>query len=317
MSITVVQHASATASYTAGTTATLSPAFAGATAANNALFACITLFEDPTNQLVISTVTTNGAVENWLAVANIGGGATDGEQFAIWVNKLTAGSQTVVDINFSFGYTATTSSSVCALADIYEVAGIANPSLDKGSVATSGASGVTAWDSGAGGTAVTSQASEIWLGMAALDPTATDTATTITGAAPWINATVLSSSVQSGGTGAANSFFVYQISGYQIVSATGSAKYSGTNSVSSYSKGIVTTFFQTNPNAVIGIPVGVVMTAPGGPVPLSSLGPQPGFAVASSNRDSLRRSPVVPISAPDTEHKHRRKRSEESSPTLL
>lgn len=239
MAIQVVQHASNTATYTSGTTGQLQVTFGSPTTAGNCLVACITAYEGPTDTLVISSVTTNGAAENWVSAASLGGTAGEGDQYSIYVNPNTSGSQTIIDINVTFGFTASTSNSACILSDIYEVSGLVLANVIDKSV-TQSQSAVTSWNSTA--TATTSQVNEIWLGMAAADSSSGNTAITLTGpASPWTNETQLQSSAQDGGTGTSNKVIIDQISSYQIVSSTGAATYSGTNTPSAFVDSLVVT----------------------------------------------------------------------------
>jgi len=291
--ISVVQHTSAVLQYTEGTSGILSPVFTGPTTAGNTLFACINLYEAPTDELALTSVTTNGTAENWISAANLGGGATDGSQTAIWVNGSTGGSQTVIDINFTFGFTATTSISVCALADIYEVSGIQYPVVDR--ISSGNISSGTSWSSGS--TSATARATEIWFGVAGITPTADNTTSTVTGpASPWVNSTVLQTSVQAGGTSSSDTLYNYQISGYQIVSSTGTATYSGTCSDTSGAGILAATFFPTTPSILTGAVPNVTVAAVSGETPLSSLGPQPGNAVAPYAQP--RKPAVIPSPGP-------------------
>ena len=230
--IIVVQHASATAQYTSGTSATTTVSFPNNITPGNGVVACFTT-ATPNDTQSVTSVTTNGAAENWFQAAAVSAAANC--PAAIWVDPDSPGGQNTVDINWSFGTTLSTSLSGAILVDIYEISGLANVSvLDKFSTNFDNTGG-TSWTSNATGT--TLQASEIWIGVAGfINFSAADTTETIQGSpTPWLNEPVLVTSTQNGGTGSANLYYSYQISGYRVTSSTGTAAYSGNSSDTSYS----------------------------------------------------------------------------------
>ena len=159
--IIVVQHASATAQYTSGTSATTTVSFPNNITPGNGVVACFTT-ATPNDTQSVTSVTTNGAAENWFQAAAVSAAANC--PAAIWVDPDSPGGQNTVDINWSFGTTLSTSLSGAILVDIYEISGLANVSvLDKFSTNFDNTGG-TSWTSNATGT--TLQASEIWIGVA-------------------------------------------------------------------------------------------------------------------------------------------------------
>ena len=247
MSITVVQHASTTVAVTSGTTVTVSPAFASNTAAGNCLVAVFSInnIDGPSGGPVvtgITSVTTNGSAENWAqgaAAPNYSGAPTE---LWVYVNPDTGGGQKIIDLNIDIGaaYEPYPEYSMAVLADIYEVAGLAASSVtDKTSTGASNAS--ETWSSGA--TATTSQASEIAFGGAAGFVATADTTQTFAGpGSGFTNETALEETVQNGGTTAADSYYCYQVSGYQILSSEGAVTYAGTaSSAGSYNTAAVVT----------------------------------------------------------------------------
>lgn len=170
------------------------------TGAGNTLVACITAGGSVTAP-GISGVTLGGLADNWQAAVtdtsnvSIFGGA-------IWYDPDCAAGQTSVVITLTGG-TGTGGDSYVA---VYEVAGILT--ADQFSHGDSGSPAAT-WSSGA--TPVTAQADEIFFGAC----TASNAIPAVTGAGTWVT--------QSTGAGTWD-----QVAGYQIVSATGAAAFSGT-----------------------------------------------------------------------------------------
>lgn len=228
MAIAFVQHASTTAQYTSGSSATTSATFASNTTAGNCLVACWTLevLASGSSGPVFSSINTNGAVENWS-----GQGYGADPQVGIDVNPNTGGGQKIINLNWSFGGTATTSNSCCALVDIYEFSGLVLSGVTDQVTGFSNSN--IAWDSGA--TSTTTLANELWIGNVGIWIATFNTTSTVTPPGAFTNQTLLQSSAQLGGTGTSSRLFVYQQSGYQIVSSTGTAEYNGTASQQSSS----------------------------------------------------------------------------------
>jgi len=225
MTLSVLQHASTTAQFTSGTTGTASPAFGSNTTAGSCLVACVSTWTAGTP--TISSVTTNGTAENWAQ-----GGVDAASITFLWLDPNTGGGQKTIDVNVSFGTTSTTSDSSVILVDIFEVAGVVTASALDQSIFNVGAANGTSWDSTATGT--TTVAGEAWFGFVATGVAAANTTATVSGpSSPWTNETTLTTSYQSGGTSTSDKYFVYQQSGYRIVSSTGTVDYSGTTSQTS------------------------------------------------------------------------------------
>jgi len=213
--ITVVQHASTTQAFTSGTSGTVSPAFGSATTPGTTLVACIGI-ENDIGVTTVSSVTTNGAAENWAQAVTDAAGVAFG-----WWDGNTGGGQTVIDVTVTFGGTSTASDSTVVTVDIYEVSGLGSaPAIDK--TASADSSG-TSWSSG---NITTTQASEIAFGLNMGQGTVSFT---LTGpAAPWVNEAQLSITQQAGGSATPDA----SVSGYDILTSAGTISYAGTASSS-------------------------------------------------------------------------------------
>lgn len=242
MSILVLQHSSTTISFTSGTSGTAAPAFTGNTTPGSCLVAAISLGV-PTGAPTVSGVTTNGTAESWAAAATEPQGSfADFTNTSIWVNPNTGGGQKTIDIASHYATAMSTTNKGTVLVDIFEIAGLgASSVVDKVKVGTGSG---TSWSSGA--TATTAQASEIAIGVGTAFLSST---LTMTGpASPWTNETSLSSTF-GGSTSQVN---FRQIAGFNILSATGTATYSGTdNSGSASSAAVVVTLMAAPPPALV------------------------------------------------------------------
>lgn len=274
MAITLVQHASSTTSFTSGTSGTAHATFGSNITAGNcviAAFSIQTVSFSPT----VSSVTTNGSADNWAnAITETGHAVGPG---AIYVDPNSAGGQKQINVAASFGGTASTLTSVAILIDIFEVSGLATTSPVDKTQGSSGGAG-TSWTSGS--TATTTNANEFWVGVAAIAASATNTTLVVTGpGAPWNNETVLNTFLDD--TGAA--LEVYQASGYQIVSSTGTATYSGTTDHNCFYNGCVVTLLPS------GTPISVSLTVAqvniSAPAPMVVVNPQ--LSVAQVNINAL------------------------------
>lgn len=209
MPITVVQAAPVThlASLTGPVTAT----FPGATAAGNTIVVLVTTNGDDANP-VVAGVTLGGSAGSFTRAAR----NTALVQFGAeaWYDPGCAGGQTVVAVTCSGGSGTTPDIYVSA----YEVSGIL---IADQSSFNDVHGAVTTWTSNA--TPATTQAAEVFAGVAM-----SGAAPTVTGAGTWAT------------QGLTATFGV--TSGYQIVSATGTATFSGTIPAGSYSA-LVATFF--------------------------------------------------------------------------
>lgn len=238
MAITVVQHASNAEQFTSGTSGTINATFGSNTTAGNCLIAVFSQDNSSTLSPTLSSVTTNGSSENWAD----SGASFAGDGFFLYIDPNTGGSQTIIDVTFAFGGTATTSNSLAIVLDTFEVSGLATTSVvDRIQNNSPGTTG-TSWTSNA--TSTTTEAAEFWIGAVnPYDGGAANQSITITGpSSPWTNEAQLTTSTQEGGTGTSHKYFLAQMSGYQIVSATGTATYSGTNTGSGvfYTAGVAT-----------------------------------------------------------------------------
>jgi len=231
VTLSVVQHASATKNQASGTAGTAAPAFASNTAAGNCLVAVISVAVF-TGTPSIASVTTNGTAENWTLAKSETRSSGSTLITAIYVDPNTGGGQKIIDVNCSFT-SSLASNDAEILVDIYEVAGVAASSmLDQVAGATNTGSPTT-FSSGA--TPTTTAASEIEFG--GVGAFGNVGAVAITGpSSPWTNETTLT------GTFFTADFNISQKSGFNIVSSTGTATYSGTqtNDNEGYAAVIVT-----------------------------------------------------------------------------
>jgi hypothetical protein len=195
----------------------------GSTTGGNALVGLV--FTAGSTNGTVTGITLGGSAGNWAAEASQGSGS-DHALLTCWSDPSCAGGQTsvVITTNGPGGQTA--------LAWVFEVSGLlaAGPLLDK-SAGVSSSGFVASWTLGP--TATTTQASEIWLAIAGGSVSGT-TAGTLTGpSSPWTN--------QAQQSQVNGSFTQGVISGYQVVSSTGTASYNGSSSPNSTIEGLVVT----------------------------------------------------------------------------
>ena len=211
MAITVIQAAPTVQA--ANLTGPVTATFGSPTTGGNTLVACVTTHGSTTDPAV-STITIGGAADNWQAAVTDPGSVQYGG--AIWYDPNCAGGQTSVVLNCTGGVGASLPGVYLA---VYEVSGVLV--FDKGSNGDSSAS-VTTWTSGA--TATTTQANEIFVGVAM----GGNALPTVTGVGTWNTQSTVAGNFD-------------QISGTQIVSSTGTATFSGTQTTGPYIA-IVATF---------------------------------------------------------------------------
>ena len=215
--------------------------------AGNALIVCVGSFSASSSaESSITGITLGGSSAGWTqATAGHGNdGAGDYNDAFIWyLADVPAGGPTSLVISGTNLLVASSDGGVV----IYEVSGLSTTApLDQ--VSNDGGNSLD-WSSGA--TPATTSASEIWIGVGA-------TYNTISGpGTPWTN-----------------SAFTYAVAGYQIVSATGTATYSGTQGSSGAWAAAVATFKApsaavTSTGAVTLAPLAVAGTAS---VPVTSSG---------------------------------------------
>lgn len=212
MTIAFVQSASNT-----GTGTTITVTLSGNTTASNCLVVG-SIASGGTNP-TITGITLGGAAGNFSAMTTVPGAGdttTSAGLVEIWADPNCAGGQTSVVVTYS------AASASGGAVWVYEFSGMASSSiLDKRSMAFTTSTQAT-FNSGTTGT--TTQASELWFGAAG------GFNTTITGpASPWVNSSMLTSNNKN------------LIVGYDIVSSTGTAVYSGTYSPNSFEEAAVVT----------------------------------------------------------------------------
>ena len=179
----------------------LSGSFTSPTTAGNCVIVAVVAFSGGAAPSV-SGVTLGGVADNFAAVASGVNGAATFLLASCWADPNCAGGQTAVVVSGS-NLTVSTSSGIILL----EVSGLATGSVtDQTSTGNSNSS--ASWSSGT--TATTAQAYEFWVGVNATANGATQPGS------PWTQL-VFPASVGEG-------------MGYQIVTATGTATYAGTQS---------------------------------------------------------------------------------------
>ena len=192
-----------------------------------------------TADISTSSVTTNGSADHWNLPTYTGFYNNVGiSGFAIDFNS--AGGSAVVDYNITQSVAATTSETTSVLLDAFEIAGLGpNPGVDAYTAGFNGGSTTTTWTSGSFPGDPAGANNGIFLGSVCLDINAANTTSAVAGPAGWTNEGLLSGSFQAGGTGTANKFFTYQLSGFSgpYNSSPPVLVYSGTNSAAAYTYG--------------------------------------------------------------------------------
>jgi hypothetical protein len=194
------------------------------TGTGNTLVACVTT-TGATTSPAVSAITLGGSADHWQAAVTDPGTVKYGG--AIWYDPGCASGQTSVVVSISGGSGVSGEIYVA----VYEVAGVLF--ADQHSTGDA-ASGAVSWSSGATGT--TAQASEIFFGAC----TASTAIPTVTGAGTW--------TTQSSGLGALD-----QVSGFQAVTSTGTATFSGTIPSGGYTA-LVATFSTVAPAGAGAVP---------------------------------------------------------------
>jgi hypothetical protein len=212
MAITLKQTVSAT-----GTSNSVLDVTLGSTTAGSTIVVCYTSGSSSVNP-TISGVTLGGSSTGWGLVS--AGGTTDVTDLygAMWYGYNQAGGQTALAINLTNG-----SGTSNTAAWVYEFSGMqttANLDKDNGNYVSSGTTSFTS--NGAG---TTTQLNEVWVGMVGGYDN-----TSMVSSGAWTDTTILQPT---------NSCIV---AGYQIVSTTGTATFSGTLTPGSEYVAIVGTF---------------------------------------------------------------------------
>lgn len=203
---------SASGSATSGSTVTIT--LGSNTTAGN----CLVVASNGNNSAAnptITGITLGGAAGNFAQLVSAGTVNTSADILEIWADPNCTGGQTSVVVTYSSALTV-------GIVWVYEFSGIVTASpLDKSSTHFTTTQNAT-FDSGT--TATTSQAVELWFGAVC------GRSTTITGpASPWINSSQITVSNHD------------LVAGYQIVSSTGTADYSGSYSPNSFEESAVVT----------------------------------------------------------------------------
>ena len=267
-----IQHASIVATPTSGTTATASPVFSSPLTAGNAVVACITVLGSAATP-TITSVKTGTLAENWV-LAKAGTAETTQGHLHVegWVNPNTGGGGTTINVAVSFSATLSSSNNGCILVDIYEVPNVVTSgAVDK----TSGGGSSSSSSFTSGTTAVTTSPTEIVFGVACAAVAFTSS---ITPPGTYTNQTVLTDTF--GGF----SEEVSHVSGYLVLSATGTQSYAGTNASGSANSAAVFSLFQVS--AVTG--TGAITSTSPDAISGTGTGPATGTgAITSTSPDRI------------------------------
>jgi hypothetical protein len=175
--------------------------FSPATAGN-----CLVVCAGARNANVVTGVTSSGSADNWASAATADAGAITSE---IWADPHCGGGNTTVTVLF-------TVSGLLAV-QVFEFAGVAVSPADVTAPGGLSIPPVSSWSSGSTGTA---QAGDVVIGSCC--GFEGSGVYTLTGpSSPWVNEPVIATS----GSG----FFVRLIAGYQVLSGSAAATYSGTS----------------------------------------------------------------------------------------
>ena len=218
------------------------------TTAGNCLVVCVFLYDAAGGSArTVSGITIGGSADNFGSSASVAAGSSSANtgRAEIWCDPDCAGGQTslVVTLSGALG-----GSLIGFCVQYYEISGLALSSVADQTAGNAGASSAS-WTSTATGS--TSQASEIAIGMTGNFGGST---VTITGpGSPWTNETQLNAGMDAA-----------LLSGYDILSSTGTATYSGSLSTSEpYAAAVVTlkgastpqTVSLTTPNLALAAPL--------------------------------------------------------------
>lgn len=267
-----IQHATANITPTSGTTATATATFPSPLTPGNAIVACITVLGSVATP-TISSVKTGTLAENW-ALAKAGTAETAAGHFHVetWVNPNTAAGSQAINIAVSWSGTLTPSNNGNVLVDVYEVPNVVlSAPVDKTSAG--GSSSASTFSSGT--TAATAQANEIAFGVACA---AAAFSASITPPGAYTNQTVLT------GTFGGFSEGVAHVSGWQVLSATGTQIYNGSTTSSAANSAAVVTLLQVT--AVTG--TGAITSTSPDAIAGTGTGPATGTgAITSTSADAI------------------------------
>lgn len=196
-------------------TSTLTITLDSPTVAGNGLIVVLAASGTTANPTSVTSITLGGVADNFSQISTFGS-ASDAAIGATWLDLNCAGGQTSVVITTTGG-----TGTLAVMASVYEWSGL-YPVSPFDQTANAVSAGSTSWSSGTSPTTV--QASELLIG--GVFCTSTGSGVTITGpSSPWTNLTQLNQ--------AQGSFNDQWMSGWQVVSSTGTATYAGTVSTSS------------------------------------------------------------------------------------
>jgi hypothetical protein len=192
------------------------------TAAGNCLIITVVTSATPANPTV-SGITLGGSAGNFAQAATAGSTGADAQTSFIWADPNCAGGQTAISISLTTGNTGS------ANATAMEWSGLALSSVTDQTAGSPNGTSSTSWSSTASGT--TTQAFEVAIGcVGAFNASGIGT---ITGpSSPWTNLTQETSA----------STHVGLLTGYQVLSSTGTVTYSGTFAATSAYAALVVTF---------------------------------------------------------------------------
>jgi hypothetical protein len=197
-------------------TSTLTITLDSPTVAGNALIVMLAASGTTSNPTSVTSITLGGSAGNFTQISTFGS-SSDAAIGAGWLDLNCAGGQTSVVITVAGG-----TGTLAIMASVYEWSGLYPVSPFDQTAGTVG-TGTTSWSSGS--TPTTVQATEVWIGCGFTTSTASGPPTITGPSSPWTNLAQVNQ--------AQGSFNDQWVSGWQVVSSTGTAAYAGTISSSS------------------------------------------------------------------------------------
>ena len=255
--------------FTNASLTSLTVTFSSPTTAGNTVVVCVASAATATTP-AISGITLGGLSDNFASATGVNNLSGFASEAGIWYDPYCAGGQTSIVISFTGG----SGTIYTLMAAAYEVPGV----LTTDQPATNTGYNLSTWSSGT--TLTTLKANEIFFGSVC-----TNSGTTVTGAGTWTSQT------DSGGT-------YHSAMGYQVVSATGTATFSGTLSPSGTFAAVTVTFYGSGSGPfTAGVPVaiGASNSAASGGAACVEIPPMPGGGVVAE--DPSAPAPVSTTSA--------------------
>lgn len=235
-----VQYASNSASFTSGTTGTLTVTFGNNVADGDCVIALITVYcvNATSTSPTVSSVTSNSAPDNWAQIEFGQQNPIKEMDQEFWADIGSAGGFDAVDVDVTFNATNSSSSGGCIIAECYELP----PVSAVDSTETGGFSNTTTTDTGttSWGPLDNYQAStypnEVWIGFTSLTDASTSTSTVaVTSGNGWTAETTVGGTFDM----TSSSRHIYSQSAWQVVAAAGQdGTWEGTSSATQAAQGL-------------------------------------------------------------------------------